>query len=237
MSSDDQWSEDERPDEFRDKQDFGDQQQNWADDRFGVPERETKPGMSTGMKVLIILLCVGGLFVLVCCGGGIYLASQMDMDVNDDPEATKKVTAEIIDIEIPEVFEPKSSMSMNWIFFEMKLAAYEAKDNKGMLMITEIDMPMAEGDEQQQAEMRKSMQQQNFGERSLTIIRSESREFEIRGETVKFQFAEAEDASDTPFRQVTGAFSGKGGAASLMLQIEEEQYDEEAVVKMLESIK
>jgi hypothetical protein len=238
MSSDDQWSEDDNQEESRDKRDFGDEQQDWTDDRFDAQRKEPKPGMSTGMKVLIILLCVGGLGFLLCCGGIFYFASKVDMEFNDDPTVIRKVTAEIVDIEIPDLFEPKASVSMNVFVVEMKMVVYGAKDEKGILMITEMDTPTAEGNEQQQAQMRKSMQQQNFGEKNLTTKRSESREFEVRGETVKFQFAEAEDeASGTAYRQVTGAFPGKEGNTFLMLQIEEEQYDEEAVVKMLESIK
>ena len=88
--------------------------------------------------------------------------------------------------------------------------------------------------------MRKQMRSQDFGEKELIVNQDEieTRTFTIRGKEIEFQFAKAEDPeTGTAYRQVSGVFPGKGGTAFLMLQIEEEGYDEDVIVKIIESIK
>ena len=105
------------------------------------------------------------------------------------------------------------------------------------MLLLQATLPFDDSKEQED-EMRRQLRRRNFGERELNIISSESREFEIRGEPVKFLFSEAEDpASDVAYRQITGSFPGKEGVAMLILQVPAEGYEEETFVKMIESIR
>ena len=188
------------------------------------------------MKVLIILLCVGGGFFLLCCGGFVYIGSQMKFEINEDAASAEKLASEIADIEIPETFKPTSSGDIDAIFMKMKMVAYERDEGNGLLMLMHMEISVG-GAAQQRAEMRQQMNQQDMGQRNLIIKNSETREFEIRDETVEFVFSEAVDPeTDTAYREVTGTFSSDAGIVLFLLQVESDAYDDDEVTKIIESI-
>lgn len=204
-------------------------QEDWPDN---PPQRR---GMSTTAKVLLILGGMFGVCCALCCGGAIFMGAKA---VSVEPEGVRKVTAEIADIEIPENFEPQQSMNFGMFGSGMKTVIYIDKANAGsMLMLMQMSMGMA-NNAKQQADFEKGFQQ---GGMQNTHVKKESiklRDFEIRGKTAQFQFIKGStNDGKNNVRQVIGAFSGKGGAAMLQLMVPEEHYDEDAVVKMLESIK
>lgn len=227
-------SGDDWPDDSRDRE----EPDAWRDQPAGgPPPAPPKQGMSTAAKILIVLLCIGGGFFLLCCGGAIYLYSQMDFEFNEDPAIAAQRLAEITDIELPDNFEAEGSMSFDFFFMSMKMVVYKPTAGDGALLIAQINMDV-EGAPDAEEEMRRSIRQQGH-QKDLKVVREtvETREFEIRGETVEFEFAQAENEEGEKYRQVVGAFPAKEGTALLMLQVEEDQYNEEAVVNMIESIK
>lgn len=234
MSTDDNWPDYSDDASFDEHNSRREPQDPWSDELY-PPE---KPGMSTGMKVLILLLCLGGGIMLLCCGGVVYFISQIEVEQNN-PAAAAATAAEIVSIEVPDQFRPSDSMKMELPFglMRMKLVAYKSTAGRGELGLIEMqiaNVPM----QQQEGQFRQQLQQQGINSRQLIIKEQEPREFKIRGRAVTFLFAEAKDAqSGTAFRQVSGTFPGKGGTAFLLLQVEEDSYDEDAVVKMIESIK
>ena len=118
MTGDESWLEEFDDDEqFDDGQRFDDEERlSYAREELEQPAYEQKQGMSTGVKVLIILLCVGGGSFVLCCGGGIYWFSS-NFNASVDPAAVEEVTAEIAEIEIPDGFQPMQSVSFNMGFF------------------------------------------------------------------------------------------------------------------------
>ena len=235
MAGDD-WPDDSRerdyePDARREDQDA------WYDRPGEGPPPPPKKGMSTATKVLLIMLCVFGGFCLLCCGGIVYIASQMDFDFNDDPAVAKQRLAEMADIDVPDSFEAEGSLSFDIFFMSMKMVVFNPTEGEGALGISQVNLEIEAGPEAEE-DMRRSIRQQGH-QRDLRVNQEtiEMREFEIRGETVEFEFAQAENDQGEAFRQVTGSFPAKEGTAILILQIDEEHYDEEAIVQMLESIK
>lgn len=213
------------------------------DERFD-PEPPPKKGMSTGIKVLIILLCVFGGIGLLCCGGVVYIGFQFKNGFSEDPETVVSVTKKIAEIEIPATFSPVASVNFDFWFFpaKVRMVIYQAKDQGGVLTLMEMVIPGAADDKAQEQQFRQNMKQQGQGQniRDLTIKKSVQKKFTIRGEEIAFTFAEAVDeASKEKFRQVRGVFPGKekGSAVMLMLQLREKQYKEAEVVKMIKSIK
>lgn len=199
----------------------------WADE--GGAQRPKKQGMSTFLKVVIFLGCIAGGGVLLCCGGGAWWINSIQ---TENPQEVIARTKEMVDIEIPDDFQPQKGMNANVFGFKMKLAVYKLKSADGMLML----MSMSAAEANQDAQMRNVLQ----GEvaKNLTINNLKTRKFEVRGEIVDFKFAQSENMDNgDPWRQVTGTFAGKEGTVMLMLQIEEEAYDEDVVIKMIESIK
>lgn len=193
-----------------------------------------RPGMSTGTKVLIVVLSIGGLVVLLCCGGVFWLWSQADFEVQETPKAAVETTEEIAEIRIPPEFKPKAAMRMRLAGVGMVMAMYELEDGQGSLMIGEMQ-GLPPGEAQPERQMREALEGQD-GQRELTVNRTEAREFEIRGETVRFQFSEGVDDQGNEYRMVEGMFPTEDGQGILVLQVPAEAWDEEAVVEMIESI-
>lgn len=216
---------------------------NDEDQLDGAPGYAPRKGMSTGMKILIVLLCLGGVLFLLCGGCVIYVVSQVKHEVKqDDPQAAAQTAQEIVTIEVPEQFQPSDSVKMGGELFgfgmKMKVATFRSAEGHGSLVLMQMQMKIRNMPQQDQAELaRQQLRQQDLHNTELNVVRSEQREFEIRGQKVPFLFAEAKQPeTDTAFRQVSGAFAVDQGMVMLLLQVEEEAYDEEAVVRMLESI-
>jgi hypothetical protein len=199
------------------------------------PQPPPKQGMSTGVKVLIILLCIFGGIALLCCGGMIYVGYKFKNAASEDPTVVKEVTKKIADIDIPPNFHPVRSIDVSF-WMKMRVVVYETKGRTGTLLLMEFSVPNAS-----EQDMRQSLNQQGQGQnvRNLQIKKTETKPFKIRGQDVEFTFAEAvESKSKVAYRQVKGAFPGKEkGAVMLMLQVQEKEYNEAAVVKMIKSIK
>lgn len=185
--------------------------------------------------ILILLAVFGGGVLLVCCGGLGFVWYQARNAGSTDPAKIREVTAEITDLDMPAEFEPKVSMS---VFGALKLVVY-ARPNpeQGQIVLSAI---ATEGvaHPQQQEMMQQQWDGRGHGKtRNLKMLNSTTREIEIRGTPVKFEIAEMEDPdSKQKLRRVLGTFPAKKGVAMLMMMVPEENYDEEAVVKFLESI-
>lgn len=189
-----------------------------------------RPGMSGTTKVLLILGGVGGLCLLVCCGVAGFIGWKAKNSMSDDPVVITKLSQSIVEMDIPADFTPKQSMDM---FGVMKMAIYTAPKH-GMLMLIGFGKMFA--DPQQQEQMKQQMKQQH-GPKDQKVLSTETKEVEIGGKKVPFEFAKTEDTgSHEKFEQVNGFFPGKEGPVVLMLLIPEDEYDEEEVLKMLQSI-
>jgi len=226
MPTDEQW----------DNGSFDEQSRGGWDDEGGAL-RPKKKGMSATMTVVIILGCIAGGGFLLCCGGAVWWISSNKPTM--DPQEVMAITKEIVEIEIPDDFQPTMGMNVNVFgMAKVKMAQYDTKSGEGALILMSMEIAAAGGQAAQEAQMRQQLQQQRQGDPNLRIKKSEPREFEIRGEKVDFNFAETENMDNgDPWRQVTGTFAGKDGTVMLMLKIDEEAYDEDVVIKMIESIK
>jgi len=228
--------------------DWPPRQDEGYDRDFGEPPR--KPGMSTAMKVLLIILGVSGFFALLCCGGMLWFYSQVELAISEQPADAKAMLDQLVEIDLPAGFQPKGTMSADFLVMQFRIATYErvpAEEGdkeappQGALMIGEIDSRIGNNDlRQQQLQLDQALQQQGRDgpNRHLEIHTRKTRKFKIRGEESKFEFAEGEDKkTGEKFRQVSGDFPGKDGRAFLIFQVAEELWNEDEVVKMIESIK
>ena len=79
--------------------------------------------------------------------------------------------------------------------------------------------------------------QQQGQSQDINVIETETRSFVIDGEEVEFQFKTGtRSGTNQQVRQVTGVFSSRNGTAMLMFLEDEEHWNEEQIVKMIESI-
>lgn len=239
MSSDDPWRNDPADDSEWDQpeREFG---QSGSADRSDSPVEPA--GMSKGTKVMLVLAGGAGLLCLICCGVGAYMVNQfqkkIENAVNDDPATARRVAREIVDWQIPEQFTPVGSMDVDFFSVKTKLATYESTKGEGVLLLMEIGSTAGDdamNNEQMQQQLEQQMQQQDLGDEDLNIHSTEVREFEVNGQMVGFQFSVGENPdTGQKFHQVTGAFPSKGGSAYLLMQVSEDGWDEDAIVRMLD---
>jgi hypothetical protein len=215
-------------------------------------EGPTKQGMSSTAKVLLILGSIAGVCLLVCCGGVAVVGWKFQGAFKNfaenlttkDPNEIRARTAEIVHIDIPDAFPPMQAFDL----MVMKQIIYGKPNGGSMIVIVEINRQMqggqtAAGAKQQRQEILRQMRQQHQGQQPGNINAemneesNETREFTINGEKVPFEFIKG-SANGAPTRQVVGVFAGRNGTTiMLMLMAPESEYDEAAVVKMIESIR
>jgi len=205
----------------------------------GQPPR--KKGMSTGMKVLIILGIVFLVLVLLCCGGIICSAWWASGMVSEDPVRIKEVTQGITDIDVPDGFEPKTCLDLKFPIFGriMIFSVYEQTEGNGGLVLMGVGEALAQQNQEQiQQQLNQSLQQQGVEQENLAIESSSVKEVEIRGEPAQFVIAKGSGTASGEQRiQVTGTFKGKSGPAMLILNVDADSMDEQKIDEMIESIK
>ena len=210
---------------------------------------DTPPPKSSNAKVVLWVFGICALCFVVCCGGAGVVAWRFgdaakkfvtDLTTTD-PDEIRRQTAAMVDIDIPDEYQPMQGMNMVAVRMVMYQTPATQDGSQGMLMLMEMAMQQFGANaKQQEQELRKSMKQQHANQ-GYTSSKSETREIEIRGEKVPFEFVEGTNAG-TPGQEkkthmITGVFRGKRGPVMLQLMIPDEDYDEDAVMKMLQSIK
>lgn len=192
------------------------------------------PPKSSWWKTLLILFGVSGLMMALCCGGGIWYASK-SFDFNDDPVKAAAVQKEIVDLQILPELKPQGSMAMNLGVFQMKLVAYTSANSESMML---MEMQVAgQTEDQMQQSFRQQGQKQND---HFQMESSETRKLKVMGVERDFLFAKGKiqqpGGAAIPARQVTGMFPSKNGMGYLLLNASEDNYQEAAVIQMIESI-
>src|SRR5690606_9689767 len=114
---------------------------------------------------------------------------------SEDPEVVRQRLQDVVEIEIPDQYNPLVTTAMDLIVFRMRLFVYERADGDGQLLLIEANRPLAEMRSGIEPQMRQAIPQDGQQPRELTITESEERQFEIRGQTVSFTFAKGTDAN------------------------------------------
>ena len=197
-----------------------------------------KKGMSSVAIVALILVGFGLAALLVCGGGVFYFYQQFDYELEEDPQAVIAATDQMADIDIPEAYEPESVVHMNMVFMTVDAAIWYSEEIEAGLLLAEMKMPFGDLDDAER-EFRETMDEK-LDDEDLIVLATETRDFQIRGETVPFQFAHAENVETGELRrQATGTFSSRdeNGLVFLHILVAEEHYEEDAVVAIIESIR
>lgn len=202
-----------------------------------------RTGMSTAVKVLLIVGGIGACFMLLCCGGGVVLFWKAKDAIaqaasTTDPDEIQAHADRIAQIEIPPDFEPTRGFDLSVI----RWAAFEKVPRDGSrLLLSGFEAPAPSG--KSLSEQRKEMEQA-FAQPAMPFPRFEmpidvsersTRQLTVRGVPVEFEFNKG-NSEGKAVRQVVGAFKTPGGIGVLNLIVAEANYDEAAIVKMIESI-
>lgn len=203
----------------------------------GSPPPVPKKGMS---GCLLATLIVGGITLvggLVCCGGGAWLIYNIAPTVSQESEVVKAVSRQILSTEIPADFVPKSSIVMDNMFFVMRIAEFSQKEGKGEMMIGTMKIKFdANQPNAQSAQFRG-----NFEEKirnSIDITKTEIQKITIDGKEVPVTIGEGTHReSGKAFHTLSADFDQPSGKTFVLLQVEDEAWDQDAFLKMLEEAK
>ncbi len=197
------------------------------------------PKKSSGVRVLLWVLGIGGGLMVLMCGGCLVGSYFLFKDVaSTDPAVVNNTAQSITDIDPPSGYDPMFSMNMG-----VKMAAFGGEPGESgqthMLML--MAFPAGMGDEgQMKQQMNQSLQQQG-GNQNLQEIETETRVYTIRGEECNVQIAKVKNDDGAEFRKITTVFTAKdGNLAMLMLLMPEEEWasgGEEEFEKMIQSMK
>jgi hypothetical protein len=208
------------------------------------------PPARQGSSAWAWILGIGGVALLLCCGGvgfGVWKVTQaakqfIENAAIEDPVKIREQTAAMLQIEIPDKYQPKLGMNLGVFRMAIYQTEPEQPNPDDLLMLMEMTQ-FGANNQQQEQQLRQSMQQQmqqQRGNQNFKSSKSETREIEIRGKKVSFEFTEGitgEPGEEKTVHMVSGIVQGKTGPVMLQLVAPDENYDEAQVLKMLESIK
>jgi hypothetical protein len=161
----------------------------------------------------------------------------------------KQRTQEIVQIEVPEGFVPVQGVKFDVPnVMTLKYVVYtKGANTQSLLMLMEMNKagmgaPGSADAKQQRDEMLQAMrQQQGGGNQFNTAINEEShetREFNVNGKKIEFDFVKGtRPGTAAKARQVVGVFPSKQGVVMLMVIVNEDEYDEESIERMIKSIR
>ena len=154
-----------------------------------------------------------------------------------DPVKIAARQKEIIEIDIPQGMQPGVGMNMNFGVMTMKMVMYNPGQASSM-MLMEMQIAGQTEEQMKQAFSQQANQQQNQAQ--FRVESSETKKIKIDGVDRDFQFAKGtltpQGGKPTPARMITGLFPSKTAMGFITYSIPEEDYDEAAVIKTLESI-
>ncbi len=206
----------------------------WPENPNEVPSQPKSGGGC--LKAVMIIGGIGFIGLVICCGGLAWFGRGFIPKMVTAPADVAVLGQEVMKIDIPAEFVGQAGMSMDNFAMTMKFATFQHKEQKGTLMIGSMQVKI--GDlKDQQAAFNAQKTQQGGAQEGMKITTTEDREFTIQGQPVKFKFSEAEQVgTGKKFQLVSSEFESGGRLMLLQLTLEEDAYDEEAVVKMIESI-
>lgn len=170
------------------------------------------------------------------CGGALWWFRPQ---IHDNPDRARQILAEIVDIQIPDVYQPKGTVEWNFAFLmNVRGVYFERFIGDGVLTILEVSNRVGTVEDVRR-HIRQTLLEKGGGGAPLIVndAETERREFAIRGEQIPFTFEIGRDPpTGRTFRIVEGVFDGKAGLVLLSVRVNEEHWNEESIVNMLQSI-
>lgn len=204
-----------------------------------VFEEEVPPkkGMSTTAKVVLVMLGVGGVALLLCCGGlfgaGVWLQRTVQQAQITDPDQIEEVAQQIASIRLPEEYHPQ--MGLQFPILGMRMAIFTRTDSpQSMAMLMENTMSMNSSDPAQRDQMMSQMKQQ-MGMQGADLSQTEVREIEVAGQKVPFQFGTL-TKNGVKLTQVIGFVPLKKGMVMVSIAAPVDEFDDDEIVEILQSI-
>lgn len=204
---------------------------------------------------LAVIGTIAGIGILFCSGVAGYVAwqdrgrpraaaEQKDNNPAPDIEGALSLLRKIADIDVPAGFEPLDMENMR----PMRKITFGRKggDDGAFLKLASLEAPVMRPGEpapEGTGHMVQQMLEMGAGQTSTILERvpaseGTTHELNVLGKLVPFQFVKGPLASNKKVVwKVSGSFSAGRGPIALIYTIPEDEFDEEAVVRMIESIR
>ncbi|HIQ22745.1 MAG TPA: hypothetical protein EYH34_16090 [Planctomycetes bacterium] len=192
--------------------------------------------------VFVLGLLFAGACV-VCCGGLVGLGWYFMRGMTDDPAEVRRVTQQMLQIELPEKLQPAMAMEVRvpWGGQPVFTMAFyvDPATQSALGLVSSPHMSAEQKRPEMERRLKESFRQQGFDiDADWEEIKQWEREIEVRGEKVRFTFTSGTDReSGTRFLALTGLVQGDRGPVMLTFVAPADQYGEEGMVKVIESIR
>lgn len=197
-------------------------------------EFEEPRGPGTATKVMIGCGAAVFLSLLLCCGGLLWFGRSA-VQLKTTPADIGQLSQSIASIDVPSEFHPQMGMELRFPV-QMKMAVYERDGGTGSLVLMEMAIPGAGTEEQMEQSFQQQMRQQGRQD-DIQVESREEKTFQIDGQERKFEFVTGTDpGKNRKVHRVTGIFPSRGATAFLVLTLDDAQWNEEEVTRMIESI-
>jgi len=209
----------------------------WNDAQHDAPTPMKKKGMSGCMLAALIVGGVGGVGLLVCCGGLAWFGSMFVPKIVNSPAEVTEVGHQILNTEMLDGFVPDKAVTMDNMIFTLRFAEYRHKEGKGEMMIGNMKLKMGDPN---QAKMQSTQFKQPFEEKmkSLDVKKTETHEVTINGQKVNVAVGEATDKSSGKGVHTVNLEFDQGGVTTfLLMQLDDDLWDQDAFFKWLEETK
>jgi hypothetical protein len=197
-----------------------------------------KAGMSSGMKVFLILVAILGCCCVVCCGVVGFLGYSFMPKVSQNAADVNAAKDEMAQITLPAGFEPNNMVKMDNMMMSMIAVSYHNPAVHGEITMAEFRLKVGNA-KQQDEQMHQQLERQGFGNpKRLTNTKSDAKTISIKGQECNFSFKTGTDpGTHKKMREISGVFQGKQAPVMISIQMDDSAYKEDAIVKMLEAVK
>lgn len=187
---------------------------------------------STTNTVFVGIVAVFAFFGLVCCGTGITAYILGEWSVDRDADRVERTAKDIADFEVPDEYHPEVATRLDFLAVQQHSAKYAHERDDAHIEFSEMTVRFGPDPEELHTDDAivdgETLQEQTV----------ETREFEIRGETVEIEFIEARrPTGDEPYRHVrTSLPVSDADITEFSATTAEADYNEKEIIGIIESI-
>ena len=209
-----------------------------------------QPSSKSGRKVLFILLGVAGVAGLLCCGGGGYLVNSMLPKQASSPAEVTVIADRVLQLEPPgDNWEPVAAASQNAVGqIKLDVAKVAATDGSGVIYLIGLELSEVQAQAVQSggadpaASLLPALTMQNpdlqappeligtTEEITLTVL---GKEYLFR----KIVGKRSGGGDDQEWLELAGDLDEGTQIVKVRIQVKADQYDEKAIIEMLENAK
>jgi hypothetical protein len=190
--------------------------------------------MMSRKTALIILGVVAALCICVVVGGLLAVGAAgtlISRTVSSDPAKAAESAHAIADYTLPSGISERFSMSL----FGISMVGFSNSNETLYFFLFQVPTS-AQMDKDQLEQQMKQLSEQQTGQ-TYNLHQVGTQQAVIRGEPTELVVYEGESSNNVAYRQIIGAFQGKGGPAWIMIGGDINSWDQATVDSFISSLK